>query len=65
MRLPPLPFILPLLAILLIVIWGGGVGISFILLNETGLGEWGVIIVGMALVVGLPTVAAFLTMPRS
>ena len=64
MNRPPLPFILPLAAILFIVIWGGGLGVSFILLAKTGLGDWGSVIVGMALVVGVPTVAAILTTPR-
>ena len=59
MKLPPLPFILPLFAIIFIVIWGGGLGVAFILLDKTALEEWGAIIVGMALVVGVPTVAAF------
>ena len=64
MKLPPLPLILPLFAIIFIVIWGGGLGVAFILLDKTALEEWGAIIVGMALVVGVPTVAAFLTTPR-
>ena len=64
MKLPPLPFTLPLVAIFFIVIWGGGLGVAFILLDKTALEEWGAIIVGMALVVGVPTVAAFLTTPR-
>ena len=64
MRQPPLPLILPLLSILFIVILGGGLGVSFILLDKTGLGEWGAIIVGMALVIGVPIVGGLLTMPK-
>ena len=64
MRRLPLPFILPLLAGLFIVIWGGGLGVSFILLDKTGLEEWGSIIVGMALVIGVPIVGGLLTMPK-
>ena len=64
MNRPPLPFILPLAAILFIVLWGGGLGASFIFLNKTGLGERGSVILGMALVVGVPTLAALFTMPR-
>ncbi len=64
MRRPPLPLILPLLAVLFIVIVGGGLGVSFILLDKTGLEEWGSIIVGMALVIGVPIVGGLLTMPK-
>ena len=59
-----LPWILPLVAILFVVIWGGGIGISFILLNKTALGEWAVIILGLALVVGVPLLATLLTLPK-
>ena len=59
-----LPFILPLMAGLFIVIWGGGLGVSFIFLNKTALGEWAVIILGLVVLVGVPTVAALLTMPK-
>ena len=64
MKRPPLPMLLPLLAVLFVVIWGGGLGISFILLNKTSLGEWSVVILGMALVVGIPAVATILTLPK-
>ena len=50
----------PLLAVLTIVVFGGGLGIIFTVLNESALGEWGVIILGMALVVGVPGIAALL-----
>ena len=59
-----LPWILPLIAILSVAIWGGGIGISFIVLNETALGEWAVIILGMGIVVGVPLVATLLTLPK-
>ena len=48
----------PLLAVLFIVALGGGLGVLFMIINETAVGEWGVIALGMALVVGVPTVAA-------
>ena len=64
MNRAPLPFILPLVAILFIVLLGGGLGVSFILLNRTGLEEWGSIIIGVALVLGVPAVAALLTLPK-
>ena len=50
--------IFPLLAIITIVVVAGGLGIAFIALNATALEEWGVIIFGTALVVGVPTLAA-------
>ena len=64
MRAPPLPFILPLAAVLFIVLWAGGIGVLFILLNSTGAGEWGAVGIGVALVIGVPTVGALLTRPR-
>ena len=48
----------PLLAVVTIIVFGGGLGVVFMLLNETPLGEWGVVALGMALVVGVPSVAA-------
>lgn len=48
----------PLLAVLSIVGFGGGLGVVFILINETAVGHWGVITLGMALVAGVPAVAA-------
>ena len=48
----------PLLAVLTIVGFAGGLGVVFMLLNESPLGEWGVIGLGLALVVGVPAVAA-------
>ena len=50
----------PLLAIMTIVIFGGGLGIIFIFLNDVVMKEWSVVILGMALVIGVPAVAAFL-----
>lgn len=60
----PLPIILPLAAVLFIVLWGGGLGIGFILLGKTGLEQWGAVIVGVGLVVAVPAVGALLTMSR-
>ena len=64
MRLPPLPMILPLASVILIVIWAGSIGFGFVALNATGLGEWGAVIVGMALVVVIPALAALLTLEK-
>ena len=61
---PPLAMALPLLAALFVVVWGGGLGVIFIVLNETTGGIWGAIIIGMALVVGIPSLAALLSASR-
>ena len=50
----------PLLAVLTIVVYGGGLGVIFILLNETALGEEGVITLGLVLLIGVPGAAAIL-----
>ncbi len=55
-----LAMVIPLLAVLVIVIFAGGLGIIFMLLDSTGIEEWGVVILGTALVIGVPTVAAIL-----
>ena len=50
----------PLLAVLTIVGFAGGLGVIFILVEtSTPLEELGVIAIGMALVVGVPAIAAF------
>ena len=48
----------PMMALLVIAGYAGGLGVIFMLLNETALGEWGVVALGVALVVGVPTMAA-------
>ena len=48
----------PLLAVLIIVGFAGGLGVVFLLLNEVVVEEWAVVILGVALVVGVPTGAA-------
>ena len=50
----------PFLAVLTVILYAGGLGVIFIVVNETAVGEWGVIVIGLALVVGVPTVAALL-----
>jgi NhaP-type Na+/H+ or K+/H+ antiporter len=50
----------PLISVISVAIIGGVIGFIFILLfKTTGLGEWGSVILGMALVVLVPA-AAFL-----
>ena len=48
----------PLLAMAIIIAYAGGLGVLFILVHETSLHEWGVIIIGVALVILVPTIAA-------
>ena len=48
----------PLLSVLTIIVYAGGLGIIFMLLNDTAAHEWAVIALGVALVVGVPAVAA-------
>ena len=48
----------PLLAMATIIAYAGGLGVIFILVNESPLDEWGVIAIGVALVVLVPTIAA-------
>ena len=50
----------PILAMITIAAFGGGLGVVFILINASALGEVGVIILGGAIVVGVPTVAYIL-----
>ena len=55
-----LAMLIPFLAVLVIVIFAGGLGIIFMLLESTALGEWGVVILGAAIVVAVPAAAALL-----
>ena len=64
MRPSSMSALLPLLAAMFVIIWGGGTGVIFILLSKTALHEWGSVIVGMSLVVGIPFLGAVLTLPR-
>ncbi len=65
MNRPPLPFLLPLAAIMFVVVWGGGLGAIFIVLaRKTALEQWGAVIIGLALVVGVPFIASLLTLPK-
>lgn len=49
----------PLLAVLTIATYAGGLGVIFMVLNDK-FEEWGVVVLGMALVVGVPIAAALL-----
>ena len=50
--------LIPLLAVLIIIGFAGGLGIVFMVLNEYVVKEWAVVVLGLALVVGVPSVAA-------
>ena len=52
--------VFPMLAVLLIAIYGGGLGVTFIVLRET-IGVEAVVVLGSALVVLVPIVAYLLT----
>ena len=54
-----LALLIPLLAVLTIVVFAGGLGVAFMVL-ESSFGEWGVIGLGLVLTAGVPTVAALL-----
>ncbi len=54
----PLALLLPILAALFVAVWGGGLGVMFMLLFDTSMHEWAVIVVGLFLVVGIPSAAA-------
>ncbi len=56
--------LLPIMAAIFIVLWGGALGVVFILLYKTPLHEWGPVILGMALVIGIPAVAGLLAKDR-
>lgn len=50
----------PLLAVALIALYAGGLGVTFMLVNESALDEGGVIVLGTALVVLVPLIAYLL-----
>lgn len=50
--------LIPLLSALIIIGYAGGLGVVFILINENTVEEWGVVVMGSAIVVGVPAVAA-------
>lgn len=52
--------IFPLLSVITIAVFAGGLGVIFMVLNDGALHEWAVIILGMALVVGVPAAAALM-----
>ena len=55
-----LAILVPILAIVVIAAFAGGLGVIFMVLEETMHSETGVIILGVALVVGVPLAAYLL-----
>ena len=54
-----LALLIPALAVLTIVVFAGGIGVIFMVL-ESSFGEWGVLGLGVGLTVGVPSIAALL-----
>ena len=50
--------LIPLLSALIIIGYAGGLGVVFMLINENIVEEWGVVVLGSAIVVGVPALAA-------
>ncbi len=50
----------PLLSMVIIAAYAGGLGVLFIVIEHSSLGLGGVIILGVAIVVGVPGVAALI-----
>ena len=57
-KLDNMVVLFPVLSILTVVIVAGGLGAIFSVIYEMTHNEWGVIILGVALVVGVPAAAA-------
>ena len=56
-----LALLIPLLAVLVIVGFAGGLGVIFIVIESTEAEVWGVVALGLVLLIGVPTVAHLLT----
>ncbi len=54
-----LAMLIPIISVVIVAVVGGGLGFIFIGAGKAGAGEWGAIVIGLALVVLVP-VAAFL-----
>jgi len=55
-----LVLLIPIISIVIVAVIGGGVGFIFIGVDKAGAGEWGAIVIGLALVVLVPVVAFLL-----
>ena len=54
-----LALLIPFLSVITIVVIAGGIGVALMVMDEL-YHEWGVIVLGMVLTVGVPTLAALL-----
>ncbi len=62
MKVSPLyPLLLMIGAALCVAAWAGGMGIVFIFLNSTSIGENGPIILGVVLVIAVPVLGAIVS----
>ena len=52
--------IFPILAMLTIAIFAGGLGVIFMVINSTPIHETGVIILGLCILIVVPLVASFI-----
>lgn len=52
-----LAILIPLISVLIIIGYAGGLGVVFMVINHTIVEEWAVVVLGSAIVVGVPTVA--------
>lgn len=52
--------LIPILVVIVIVMFAGGLGVIFMAISSTAADEWGVVGLGVALVVGVPVTAALL-----
>jgi tellurite resistance protein TehA-like permease len=52
-----LAILVPIVSVLIVAVIGGGLGLIFIGTGKAGAGEWGAVIIGLALVVLVPFVA--------
>ena len=50
----------PLLAVLVVITYAGGLGVVFSVINELIIEEWAVVALGVAITVSVPTAAALL-----
>ena len=55
-----LAMLIPIISLVVVAVIGGGLGFIFIGVGKAGAGEWGAIVIGLALVVLVPLVAFLL-----
>jgi flagellar basal body-associated protein FliL len=55
-----LTLLIPIISVVVVVVVGGGLGVIFISTGKAGAGEWGAVVIGLALVIFVPFVAFLL-----